>query len=61
MGNTVHFDTIMSFDVSTAVNMLAHDVCAFDDFLQIMEGSPAALGQASIGLIEFHEGFVFTP
>ena len=58
VGKKVRFNTQISFDAVLAVNLLAHEVCNYDEFFDAVRNDPARIEKTNIGLIKFKEGFV---
>lgn len=57
-GKKVRFNTEVSFDAVLAVNLIAHEVCNYDEFLDVVRSDPAKIEKTNIGLMKFKEGFV---
>lgn len=57
-GKKVIFDTQISFDAVVAVNLMAHEICGYDDFLDAVRKAPDKIETTDMGIMKFKEGFV---
>jgi hypothetical protein len=56
-GNTVKFNTTISFDLAIGINYLIHKVCEYDSILEAIRKDPNRIAKTPIGLPKFKDGF----